>query len=77
MVLEEVDEEFSMADFNRVSLHVTLSSNVEVKVGVPQGSILRSLLFYIYVNDLPGAIADADVNLCAGLLIGTSEHSGW
>ena len=51
---------FLCGRFQRVSLHGTLSAKGEVKVGVPQGSVLGPLLFSIYVNDLPTAIT----NLC-------------
>ena len=58
-------QSFLYGRFQRVSLHGTLSAKGEVKVGVPQGSILGPLLFSIYVNDLPTAITDVDVNLYA------------
>ena len=58
-------QSFLYCRFQRVSLHGTLSAKGEVKVGVPQGSILGPLLFSIYVNDLPTAITDVDVNLYA------------
>ena len=39
-----------------VSLEGALSEELEVKHGVPQGSILGPLLYIIYTNDLPEAI---------------------
>ena len=49
----------------RISVNGILSAKGEIRVGVPQGLILGPLLFSIYVNSLPAAITDIDINLYA------------
>jgi hypothetical protein len=41
------------------------SSLRELAYGVPQGSIVRLILFLFYINDLPGSVHNAEMALCA------------
>ena len=58
-------ESYLFNRWQRVSFQGCLSEWGAVSVGVPQGSILGSLLFSIYVNDLPTVVKHSQMNVYA------------
>ena len=56
-----------MASFlsHKQSLDNVVSETGTVKYGVDQGFILRSLLFLLYINDIPQALSNSHTNLQA------------
>ena len=47
-----LDKELLTNGFQRVVINVTMSKAAPVTSGIPQGSVLRPVLFLVYVNDL-------------------------
>ena len=47
----------------RVLLNGAISETLPVLSGVPQGSILGPLFFFVYINDLPTSISSPSVDI--------------
>ena len=52
-----------------------ISEPLPVQHGAPQGSVLKQLLFILYINDIPLAVSSCSVELYADTLISFSKSS--
>ena len=60
-----------------VAVNGTTSSEAQVRSGVPQGSVLGSLLFLIHISDINYEIADSTVSCSADdarMLLGIKDE---
>ena len=66
-------ESFLTSRTFQVRLGFTASNPLEIRSGVPQGSVLGSLLFMIYINDLPHDIINQSLLYADDLKIWNTE----
>ena len=60
-----VQDLFVMMPIQQVLIDGISSDWLPIKCGVPQGSLLGSILFSLYVNDLPSVLETVNVNMYA------------
>ncbi len=61
MLIHFLFPEYLDSRYHKVKIDNTLSITAPVKYGVPQGSILRPILFTIFINDLAEEIPGCEI----------------
>ena len=74
-VANELIKSYLTDRFQYVELDNIKSSRINIKYGVPQGSILSPLLFILYINDLPNSLINQPTLFADDTCILTSNHS--
>ena len=74
-VANELIKSYLSDRFQYVELDNVKSSRINIKYGVPQGSILGPLLFILYINDLPNSLINQPTLFADDTCILISNHS--
>ena len=70
LIKSYVSDRLQYVEFDNVK-----SSRINIKYGVPQGSILGPLLFILYINDLPNSLINQPTLFADDNCILISNHS--
>ena len=74
-VANELIKSYLSDRFQYVELDNVKSSRINIKYGVPQGSILGPLLFILYINDLPNSLINQPTLFVDNTCILIRNHS--